>query len=149
MSEDFVVKDRRHFASDGEQRDIKDGEADSQSSSVESQAAGQTNDTGRSEEAEMAKEPGDGPCAGQPPLPEVTFGAFVLSLSTSALMNLGELPDPATNETCRNLPIAKQNIDILGMIKEKTKGNLDNEEENFLTNLLYELRMKYVAAVKK
>ena len=60
----------------------------------------------------------------QIPLPEVNFATFVFSLSTSALMNLGELPDPQTRQVSKNLPLAKQTIDILGMLKEKPRVTL-------------------------
>jgi hypothetical protein len=82
-----------------------------------------------------------------PPLPEVTFSAFVYSLSTSALVHLGEIPEPITDKMDKNLPLAKQTIDILGILQEKTKGNLTQEEENLLNNFLYDLRMRYVKAM--
>lgn len=141
MSEsDFAVKDKRHFDAGG---DIKETDKEETSSS------------GRKEAEEAVKEPGspetrESPtCDGPPPLPAVNFSTFIFSLSTSALMNLGELPDPNTRQSCRNIPLAKQTIDILAMLKEKTNGNLEREEEQLLSNLLYELRIKYVTAVKK
>jgi hypothetical protein len=81
------------------------------------------------------------------PLPEVTFSTFVYSLSTSALVHLGEIPEPLTEKMDKNLPLAKQTIDILGILQEKTKGNLTQEEENLLTSFLYDLRMRYVKAM--
>jgi hypothetical protein len=82
-----------------------------------------------------------------PPLPEVSFATFVYSLSTSALVHLGEIPEPITEKMDKNLPLAKQTIDILGILQEKTKGNLTQEEENLLNNFLYDLRMRYVKAM--
>ena len=82
-----------------------------------------------------------------PPVPEVTFSAFVYSLSTSALVHLGEIPEPITEKMDKNLPLAKQTIDILGILQEKTKGNLTPEEENLLNSFLYDLRMRYVKAI--
>jgi len=82
-----------------------------------------------------------------PPLPEVTFSAFVYSLSTSALVHLGEIPEPITEKMDKNLPLAKQTIDILGILQEKTKGNLTQDEENLLNSFLYDLRMRYVKAM--
>ncbi len=84
-----------------------------------------------------------------PPLPEVNFSSFILSLSSSALFHFGTIPDPVTKQTQRNIPLAKQTIDILGIIDEKTKGNLTNEEEKLLENLLYDLRMRYIEECKK
>jgi hypothetical protein len=82
-----------------------------------------------------------------PPLPEVTFSAFVYSLSTSALVHLGEIPEPITERMDKNLSLAKQTIDILGILQEKTKGNLTQDEENLLNSFLYDLRMRYVKAM--
>ncbi len=82
-------------------------------------------------------------------IPEIDFKTFVLSLSTSALFHFGAIPDPVTNEKEINLPLAQQSIDILSMLQEKTKGNLDKEEEDLLENILYNLRMKYVEESKK
>jgi PBP1b-binding outer membrane lipoprotein LpoB len=83
-----------------------------------------------------------------PPLPEVSFSTFVYSLSTSALVHLGEIPEPITEKMNKNLPLAKQTIDILGILQEKTKGNLNQDEENLLNNFLYDLRMRYVKAME-
>jgi hypothetical protein len=76
----------------------------------------------------------------------LTFSALILSLSTSALVNLGELPDPLSNEKGINLPLAKQTIGILEMLKDKTRGNLSQDEDRLINNMLYDLRMKYVGA---
>ncbi len=81
------------------------------------------------------------------PLPEITFINFIFSLSTSALIQLGEVQDPITQKQSKNLPMAKQTIDLIGMLKEKTKGNLTPEEEKFIDNVLFDLRMRYVKAV--
>jgi hypothetical protein len=81
------------------------------------------------------------------PVPEVNFSAFVYSLSTSALVHLGEIPEPITEKMDKNLPLAKQTIDILGILQDKTKGNLTQEEENLLNSFLYDLRMRYVKAM--
>jgi hypothetical protein len=83
-----------------------------------------------------------------PPLPEIDFSSFIFSLSTSALLHLGEVPDPTTQKREKNLPLAKQTIDILGMLKEKTKGNLTPDEEKLIENILTDLRWRYVREVK-
>ena len=80
------------------------------------------------------------------PLPEISFINLIFSLSTSALIQLGEIQDPITQQLAKNLPLAKQTIDLIGMLKEKTKGNLISDEEKVLENLLYDLRMRYVKA---
>ncbi|WP_462328021.1 DUF1844 domain-containing protein [Desulfobaculum sp.] len=82
--------------------------------------------------------------SGNIPLPQVTFSTFVMSLASSALVPLGEVPDPETGKPTENLALAKHSIDVLSMLEEKTKGNLDDEERQLITDLLYDLRMKYV-----
>ena len=81
-------------------------------------------------------------------LPSIDFATFVLSLSHSALMHLGEAPDPETNKVEANLPLAKQNIDLLVLLEEKTKGNLSGDEERLLAQVLFDLRMRYVERSK-
>lgn len=72
------------------------------------------------------------------------FSAFILSLNASALIHLGEIPDPQSRERSINLQSAKHTIEILEIIKDKTKGNLDGEEERLLDDIIFNLRMKYV-----
>jgi hypothetical protein len=74
----------------------------------------------------------------------LNFSTFILSLTTSALVCLGELPDPITKEKTKTLPLAQQTISIIEILKEKTTGNLTEDEENLLGTVLYDLRMKYV-----
>jgi len=80
------------------------------------------------------------------PLPEVTFSTFILSLNTSALVNLGEFPDPSTGSVNKDLDMSKHAIDTLAMLREKTAGNLDGDEKALLNHILYDLRMKFVKA---
>jgi hypothetical protein len=84
----------------------------------------------------------------QPVLPQIDFGMFVMSLASSALVHLGEVVHPDRGAVESNLSLAKQTIDILGMLREKTRGNLTKEEGELLENLLLDLRMKYVAKKK-
>lgn len=77
------------------------------------------------------------------------FTVFITGLSIQALVSLGEIPNPLNNKKEQNLDHAKYMIDTLGMIKEKTKGNLTSDEEKILDNILYELRMKYLELTKK
>ncbi len=117
----FAVKDRRFSAK-------KEGEADSQ-----------IKEEGRREEPPQ-KEP-----SGQDiPLPEISFTNFIFSLSTSALIHLEEIEDPIAQQSAKNLPLAKQTIDLIGMLREKTKGNLSKEEEELLKNALHQMRMTFV-----
>ena len=80
---------------------------------------------------------------------EFGFSTFILSLSTSALVHLGELPDPIANKKEVNLQLAKQTISIIEMLKDKTKGNLTQEEESLIDSVLYDVRLKYVQAIPK
>lgn len=77
-------------------------------------------------------------------MPKIDFSTFVISLNSSALVQLGVLADPTTGETSKNLPLAKQTIDVLGVLEEKTRGNLDSDEANMLKSILYDLRILYV-----
>jgi len=83
------------------------------------------------------------------PLPvQADFNFFVTTLAIQASIFIGEVPNPVTNKKEEDLPQAKFIIDTLGMLKEKTKGNLTPEETNLIENVLYELRMQYVAKTK-
>jgi len=79
-----------------------------------------------------------------PPLPGINFSTFIFSLNSSALVHLGMLTAPGGGAKEINLPLAKQTIDILGMLEAKTVGNLIDEETNLLSNMLHDLRMMYV-----
>jgi hypothetical protein len=81
------------------------------------------------------------------PLPEISFPSFLVSLSSSAFISLGQIPDPHTGKQEKNLPLAKQTIDLLGVLREKTRNNLTSEEENLFDHLLYDLRMAYIKEV--
>jgi len=119
----FVVKDKRFSAK-------KEGESDS----------------GVKEEKKREEPPREGGLGQDIPLPEINFVNFLFSLSTSALIQLGEIEDPMSQKMVKNLPLAKQTIDLIGMLKEKTKGNLTPDEEKLTENILYDLRIRYVKA---
>ena len=81
------------------------------------------------------------------------FSMFVMSLGSSAMVHLGKIPSPGATDDERAGPIdlaaAKQIIDILGVLEEKTRGNLDDSEKRLLESLLYDLRVEYVDAQKQ
>jgi len=77
-------------------------------------------------------------------LPTINFATFIFSLNSSALVQLGMMEDPTSGEKAKNLPLAKQTIDLLSMLEEKTRGNLDADEAAMLKNILYDLRIHYV-----
>lgn len=78
----------------------------------------------------------------------IDFNTFVLSLSASAAMHLGMAPSPLTGQAEVSLPLARQTIDLLALLEEKTEGNLTGEEERLLAQVLYDLRMQYVSLSK-
>lgn len=75
----------------------------------------------------------------------IDFTTFVVSLGSSAFVHLGDAPHPETQKAEPDLLLAKQTIDLLGMLQEKTRGNLTPDEERFLQTLLSDLRLRYVA----
>jgi hypothetical protein len=74
----------------------------------------------------------------------ITFSTFIFSLNTSALVHLGDYPDPATGKNELDLPLAKQTIDLIALLEEKTRGNLNKDEESLIKHILYDLRLRYV-----
>ena len=100
--------------------------------------------------AEPAVDPGVNSGSSAPPPeseeagPPITFSSFVFSLGTSALMLMGESLDPQQPAMPVNLPQAKEIVDILSMLEEKSKGNLSADEASVISDMLYTLRMKYV-----
>ena len=81
-------------------------------------------------------------------LPAVDFLNLVVSMSHSALLHLGDAPDPATGGVEKNLPLARQTIDLLAVLQEKTRGNLSGDEERVLSQAIYDLRMRFVEVAK-
>ncbi len=105
--------------------------------------------SGTKEEPAIVKEPDvkekvAEPSAESSDYPLVNFTNFVISLSTSALFHFGDFPEYEGGKAEKNLPAAKQTIDILDMLNEKTKGNLDSNETSLIQGVLYELKMRYV-----
>ncbi len=126
----FKVSDKRRFTDEGESKD----DAPEEKENLKQEPA---------VDSDHAKAAADGPGA-DAPLPEINFTTFIYSLSTSALVHLGDIPDPLSQESRIELPLAKQTIDIIGMLKDKSKGNLENEEAMFIENVLTDLRMRFV-----
>ena len=140
---DFKVKDRRIFSQDSPDSD--DSATDTTDAAAPDQAAETSSDDREDRAADDQDQPTQPEDDGDmPPLPEINFSTFVVSLNASALLHLGAIEDPTTGQTNKNLPMAKQTIDILNMLEEKTAGNLNPEETNLLKSILYDLRMLYV-----
>ena len=125
----FVIKDKRIFDESGEAR----GE------DLKKEAA-----TGDEKSEKTFPEKDDLASTQEDYFPDVTFSSFILSLSTTVMYHLGDFPDPATKKANKNLAAAKQTIDMLTMIKDKTAGNLDTGEKQLLEGILYELMIRYV-----
>jgi hypothetical protein len=81
-------------------------------------------------------------------VPQPNFEELVRMLATQSLLYLGAFPDPETGRRMVSLELAQFNIDMLTMLEAKTKGNLDEREKEFITHMLYELRMQYVEISK-
>ena len=129
----FVIKDRRLFDESGAAR------VEEEIKPEDKKRAENPEEGPRTSPAEM-----DTPETEAAPLPEINFASFIFSLSTTAMYHFGEFPDPVTKESQRNLPAAKQTIDILSILKTKTEGNLDEQEKQMLDGILYELRMRFI-----
>ena len=128
----FVIKDRRHFDESGDLRKEEEAKAEEKISAAMAEETARPPKEAAAHEREEA------------PLPEMNFASFIFSLSTTAMYHFGDFPDPVTKESRRNLPAAKQTIDILSILRTKTEGNLDEGEKEMLDGVLYELRMRYV-----
>jgi hypothetical protein len=131
----FVIKDRRTFDEKGEAR------------KAEEQAAPPTPEQDSKEEPKPGRGPGQ--TEDRQEMPPVTFTDFIVSLSTSVIYHFGDIPDPVTRKAEKNLVAAKQTIDILGILEQKTKGNLDENEKRLMDAILFELRMRYVKEAEK
>ena len=130
----FQVKDRRRFSETGEAR--PDAPPETPAAEPAPPASEPAVAAGGAERVTSADEP-------------VSFSTFLLGLSTQALLHLGEIPNPLTNAIERDLAAAKHVIDILGILREKTRNNLDQDEESLLESALYDLRMRYVELVRR
>jgi len=124
----FTISDKRHFTSEGEVRNEASPE----------EAGAPTRPV-----ADSGAPPGD---QGPPGAEErIDFPSYLLTYYTQGLVLLGEVPNPYTNKKEENLEAARHTIDILTLLQEKTRGNLDREEQQLLDSVLYELRMKFMA----
>ena len=121
--EGFVIKDSRSSQ-------LSEEEAENQKIQEDSTSTG-------SETSQQSQQPF-----------QIDFSTFIMSLTSSAFYHLGDMADPETGKTETNLPAVNQTIDMLTMLREKTKGNLNVEENKLLEQLIYELQMKYVAKTK-
>ena len=139
---DFVVNDRRAFSEENQDGETQDKEPSAESSpEVAAQASSSAEE---SPATETQEKPSAAEAQQEPPLPEINFATFVVSLNASALLHLGAIEDPNTGQATKDLAMAKQTIDILHLLEEKTEGNLTSEENNLIKSILYDLRIIYV-----
>ena len=146
------VTDRRKFASDGtplESGSVTNEGSKPKTAPLKSEEAKQTEtkpttDTGAQEASEPSS---DTPERNIAHLPR-DFSAFLEGMYLEAMLYLGAIPDPRTGETIEDLELAKYKIDLLGMLRSKTEGNLDSEEKDRVEAVLYQLRMLYLEKTK-
>lgn len=129
----FTVQDRRRFSSEGESKP----EQPEAKPAPAAEAPAEAVQTGAAEHRHEHQEA------------EVNFTTFVVGLSTQALAALGEIPDPVSGQRIKDLNAAQQLIDIIGMLQEKTRGNLDQTESGLVEAMLFDLRMKYVELARQ
>ena len=130
----FVVQDRRRFSAEGEAKPESAAPAATEAPSAA---------------APEPQKPSPGDHAHADDQPEVNFTTFVVGLSTQALVALGEIPDSVSGQHMKDLDAARQLIDIVGMLREKTRGNLDQNESGLIEAILFDLRMKYVELARQ
>jgi hypothetical protein len=118
----FTVNDRRRFTASGDARDQSDGGRGARDEGAEHSGRGATN---------------------------LTFSGFVIGLAQQAFVCLGLVNDPQTSAVSKDLPQAKAMIDILGMLRDKTRGNLDEVESRMMDEMLDELRLRYVRELRE
>ena len=127
----FIIKDKRALDEKGE---LKKKPEEEKAREPEKTKQQDTADAGQGQRRQQQS----------PPLPEVTFTSLIFSLSSSALYHFGEIADPQTGQKKKDLSLAKHAIDTIAMLKDKTKGNLTEEEEKFIDSVLTDLRWRYV-----
>ena len=146
----FQVVDKRRFDSAGKERSSE--EQSQKSVEVSSNIQSITPNT-KTDEGEELSSDQQGHAMRREDIPEhdepVAFTSFIMSLATQVLVQLGEMPPPSGMEIPRDLDSARQTIDILTMLQQRTRGNLSNEESRFIEDVLHSLRMSFINAKKK
>lgn len=135
----FKVQDRRRFTTEGEVRGGDEPPAGAASAARDALDQGP-----RGPDPELEPTPMNAP----PPPRRIDFTTFAFSLGSSALIHLGDAPNPESGAVEKNLELAQETIDLLALLQEKTKGNLTPEEDRFLGALLYDLRMRFIQSSK-
>lgn len=148
---EFKVVDRRRFSAEGESKTAgeKPENAQAITQAAQSELVGKNFDKSVEKNKDVAPESGQRQSQtslnqGVPPL---DFSSFVVSLATQGFVMLGEMPNPETGLLAVNLEAARQTVDILGILEQKTKGNLSAEEQRLLSEILASLRLAFVNKV--
>jgi hypothetical protein len=140
----FKVEDKRRFTAEGEPR--VEGDRPPGPASAPPGSEGHGSDAAGP--AAAPPHPAEPAAEERSKLPELDFSTFILSLTTSAMVHLGEAPHP-DGTTKRDLTLAKQTIDLIGILKDKTRGNLTDAESRLLDEVLYDLRLRFVSAARR
>ena len=138
----FRVADRRKFTEEGELRDL--------AKEVPSRPASSAGPSGAAQGQERSGAGDSSPDIGQDSRePKMDFPTLVLSLTTTAMLQMGLVPDPATQKVEKNLPAARRTIDILEILNDKTQGNLQPDETRLLDRCLHDLKMSFVESSRR
>lgn len=147
----FVVSDKRLFTKDGERRETEDRTATTNQPEAERTPPPQASAT--PPEPPPAPPPAERPAVAEPPPQQeeltIDFSTYVVMLANTVMMLLGQVPDPATQQRYLDLPQAKHTIDILMMLRDKTRGNLTAEEAKLLEDVMPQLQMAYVSVSRQ
>lgn len=144
----FKVQDRRRFSPEGEARPDQEKSEEKPEPAPAGPAASDEPKSGANQSGANQTADDFSTAGAHGAEPEINFVTFMVGLSTEALAALGEMADPATGKHSRDLRAAQQLIDIIAMLGEKTRGNLDANEQSLIQAILFDLRMKYVELAK-
>ncbi|MFH1112404.1 MAG: DUF1844 domain-containing protein [Pseudomonadota bacterium] len=140
--EEFKISDKRRFTPEAQEK--ADEQPDAVTGEETKGADGQTSSAGEEMKGSESKAAG----REQPPPPPMDFSSFVLSLANTALFQLGLIRFSENEPPQKDLPAARQTIDLLSLLEEKTRGNLTDSERKLLSDTLFQLRMAFVEAAK-
>jgi hypothetical protein len=143
--EEFKISDKRRFTVEGEERESEEAAP----STSEDKVAQDAEPAAQEGEAKQKPDPAaDSPKTDEAPPPPLDFSGFTLSLANTVLFQLGLIKMSENDEPRRDLAAARQTIDLMSLLEEKTRGNLTDDEKKLLTETLFQLRMAFVEASK-
>jgi hypothetical protein len=143
----FTIKDRRRFDAEGQTREVEEGGEDA--TREPEAAAAEPVASAAADGDSTADESTDAPGHSGPGEPgQLTFSGFIIGLAQQAFMFLGVIPDPQSSVVHKDLMQARAMIDIIEMLRDKTRGNLEEVEERMMEEMLEELHLQYVREVR-